>query len=520
MTSMLLSSEWMALTLKGLVLFVLGGAFAMSARRSSAAVRHGIWKLTLASALTLPVLSVCMPAVNVPVLPAGTPRVAVSEQPPTTRPAKRERSHVTMVHAGHPRHVLDASTAGASRLPSKHGAWAWQAVVLLWSVGTACFATKLLIDAWRVDRAARRMLPLPGVRWKHLIHALAERAGIKASVRIGLSTGLSAPITWGLRRPVILLPLGAEYWPDDRRRVVLLHELAHIQRRDHVWNLLGFLSLGLHWLNPLAWYAYRQLAIERERAADDWVLRTGVEGCDYASHLLALVRDLPRLRLTPWPASTMANGGSLRRRLQSLLDDRIPRSAVSTRTLLTVIPVAIALVGTLAPIHLSPSHARDQVITVEPSRASSTFWRLPSLGFWLGRGGEPGTQRSTLIPPLGSVIGGLASSRDEGAKLIPTLESVLGGLGASDDKGASLIPPVIWARAANAHDTDEAPADPAATARPTKEEPAAKQRGGLLPRLPPIAWRLGALRTPETVQNSAASHEHDGDPPPCSERPH
>lgn len=556
MISTLLSSEWIEFPLKGLILFVLGGACAMLARRSSAAVRHGIWTLTLGSALTLPILSVCVPSVSVPVLPAGMLRTAASEHWPAARPAAGERSHAAASHAGCPRHVpVDASTAGSGRLLPKHGAWALRAFVLLWSCGTVCFAAKLFANAWRADRAARRRRPLPGIGWTLLIHTLAERAKITASIRVGVSPGVSTPITWGVRRPVVLLPLGARDWSDDRRSTVLLHEFAHIQRRDHIWNLLGFLSLGLHWLNPLAWHAHRQMTIERERAADDWVLRAGMEGCDYASHLLALVRDLPRLRLAPWPTSTMANGAGLRCRLHSLLDDRIPRGPLSTRILLTMIPVAVALLGTLAPMHLSPSHAQERIITSpekvsasrgsqssrahvltpyharsvvsasevptttlrsdtekrsetsesattsEPSTTSSMLWRIPPLRSWLGRRGEPREERSSLIPPL---------------------ESVIGGRTTADEEEASLLPPLIWATTALARDRGKAPAEPAAAAPPTKAKSVDERRGSLIRRLAPAAWRLGALGRPGVGQTSATSHEReaDDDPTRCPEKTH
>lgn len=499
MTSTLFSLEWMEFFVKGLILFLLGGACAMLARRSSASVRHGIWTLTLGSVLALPALSICMPSVNIPVLSARPLRTGVCERMPAAGP---ERSNAAVSPAGYPTHVVGTSTVRPDRLPSKHGTWTLRVVVFLWSCGIACFAAKLLVDAWRADRATRRMRPLPGAGWTRLIHTLAERAKIAASVRIGVCPGLSTPITWGLRRPVILLPLGAEDWPDDRRTTVLLHELAHIQRRDHIWNLLCFLSLGLHWLNPLAWYAYRQLAIERERATDDRVLRAGIEGCDYASHLLALVRDLPRFRLAPWPTSTMANSVGLRCRLHSLLDERISRAPLSTRMLLIIIPVAVALLAMLAPMHLSSSQAQEQIIEFqetmsgsrggqstwvhefaphhaislnrdsqvqtrnlrpdteegreasdlvtasEPSRSSCRLWRIPPLGSWLGRRGEPREGRSSLIPPLKSVIGELA---------------------ASGDKRAGLLPPLTGAMPALVRDMDKTAVDPSAVDPATKE---------------------------------------------------
>lgn len=493
MTSTLFSSEWLELSLKGLLLFTIGGVCAMSTRRSSAAVRHGVWTLTLGSVLTLPVLSVCMPSVNVPVLPAVTLRAAVSGQPPTATTAAGERSPAAVSHAGYQKYVQAASTAGTGQFPSKHAAWALQTVVLLWLCGTACFASKLLLDAWRTNRAVRRMRPLPGAGWTRLIDKLVKRAKITASIRIGLSPGLPTPITWGLRHPVILLPLGAGDWPDDRRRAVLLHELAHIRRLDHLWNLIGFLSLGVYWLNPMAWYAYRRLAIERERATDDWVVHMGVEGCDYASHLLAIVRDVPRLVPGPWLTSTMADRAGLRCRLHSLLDDRIRRDPLSTRILLTMIPVAVALLVTVAPVHLSSSHAQEKIIALpdkvegawgthstrshEPTPGSAVSvveaFQFPTTTRRPDTGEGPEASESTTgsaspgtsskfwrIPPLESWLGRLGEPREGAGGLIPPLESVIKWSAASNDDTASMLPPLIWAMTALARDSGKVPVDP------------------------------------------------------------
>ena len=81
-------------------------------------------------------------------------------------------------------------------------------------------------------------------------------------------------------------------WSDERRRVVLLHELAHVLRGDAVTHLLARTALALHWWNPLAWTVWREFLNERERATDDLVLGAGTMASDYASHLLEIARTM------------------------------------------------------------------------------------------------------------------------------------------------------------------------------------------------------------------------------------
>ena len=89
------------------------------------------------------------------------------------------------------------------------------------------------------------------------------------------------PMTWGCLPAVgplpgagarVLLPAEAEEWPEDRRRAVLLHELAHVKRRDCLSQLIAQLACAVHWFNPLIWLAGHRMLVERERACDDLAL--------------------------------------------------------------------------------------------------------------------------------------------------------------------------------------------------------------------------------------------------------
>ena len=99
-------------------------------------------------------------------------------------------------------------------------------------------------------------------------------------------------MTWGVLYPKVLLPEESEQWPEDRRSVVLLHELAHAQRWDYLTHLITRLVCALYWFNPLVWLAARRMIAERERACDDIVLRHGAEPADYAEQVLEISAGL------------------------------------------------------------------------------------------------------------------------------------------------------------------------------------------------------------------------------------
>ena len=134
------------------------------------------------------------------------------------------------------------------------------------------------------------------------------------------STHPSLLVTWGLARPKVILPAAADAWTDARARVVLSHELAHIRRGDWIVQLSAELLRAFYWFNPLLWIACRRLRLESEHACDDEVMSRGVEGTDYATHLIELARALNQRRHMWFPAPAMARPSSLERRVRAMLN--------------------------------------------------------------------------------------------------------------------------------------------------------------------------------------------------------
>jgi hypothetical protein len=138
-------------------------------------------------------------------------------------------------------------------------------------------------------------------------------------------------VTWGFVHPKVILPTDAETWSHERARVVLWHELAHIRRGDWLIQIFAQMLLALYWFNPLLWAACRQLRLESEHACDDEVVSRGVDGSDYAAHLVDLARAL-RPRTNMWfPAPAMARPSSLQRRVRAMLNNARDRRSISLR---------------------------------------------------------------------------------------------------------------------------------------------------------------------------------------------
>jgi len=183
------------------------------------------------------------------------------------------------------------------------------------------------------------------------------------------SPDVSLPLTTGVVRPVVLLPVGAATdWPVSRLEAVLVHEFAHVRRNDLVGHLLGRIVCALQWFNPMSWFAVRRLVREAERSCDDEVLQYGARPSTYAEHLLDVLKA-GRGRPVPAPALSMARRADLEGRVLALLDPGTRRGRLGRRVGAMVSLGAVAVVVLVA---LPSSGAGDQVTRRSGASANDT----------------------------------------------------------------------------------------------------------------------------------------------------
>jgi hypothetical protein len=196
-----------------------------------------------------------------------------------------------------------------------------------------------------VRRLARHARPAD-TRWRLLLEDASERARITRRVKLLVSRDIAVPMTWSGGRPTVLLPANAIDWTDDRARVVLLHELAHVRRADWFTHALARVLVALHPFNPLAWIALAAMTRDRERACDDFVLAQGTRPSDYAQHLLDITRaGVGSASYAIAPA--MARASELEGRLLSILTPhrREPRRLATLSLTGAAVAVTLAVAG-------------------------------------------------------------------------------------------------------------------------------------------------------------------------------
>jgi beta-lactamase regulating signal transducer with metallopeptidase domain len=330
----------------GLVLratLLLGVAWAVAAALrkagASAASRHVAWLLGVAGLLVLPILWWLAPPLRLPILRPEAASAAAALPPP----------------------------AGAA--PATLGSLPWEAASwLVYGLGAAALLLRFALCRRLVSRLWRDAEPAGDAAWQDLLSRLSGQLSLSRPVELRIACGPVMPMTWGTLSPKILLPAEARAWPAERRRLVLLHELAHVARCDSLSRSAASLACALYWFHPGAWLAARRLRLEQEFAADDRVLAAGAGARSYALSLLELARCVED---KSWPdhAPAMAGACQLERRLLSIT---APVHRERPGTAFLSVSAAAAVAATLAiatGLPVRPLSALSDRLEMEPAIA-------------------------------------------------------------------------------------------------------------------------------------------------------
>jgi HEAT repeat protein/beta-lactamase regulating signal transducer with metallopeptidase domain len=385
-----------ALSVKGALILSLAAMTALVLRRAAAASRHLVWSLALASLLVLPLLSVALPAWQWSVFPdeflsheslsattTPSPAAIVVEKPalaaradaaPATagvhtndvsaaqRAGQSTRSfdalksgttseadHNSPVASATAAAPIESSVAYEAQSLRNRSLWGWiQWAMIGWLAGAALIVAHLFVGVARIWQLARRAETVRDADWLMLVERLSRRIALTQTVALRRSARVTMPMACGLFRSSILLPADADDWSRERREVVLLHELAHVKRRDCLTQLMAQVACAIYWFNPLVWMATRRLRIERERACDDQVLDAGAKASDYADHLLDIARSMGAAPSALVAAVAIARRSQLEGRLLAILDPRLRRRALDRATVTFIAIVMLSLVLPLA----------------------------------------------------------------------------------------------------------------------------------------------------------------------------
>ncbi len=350
------------------------------ARRAQPALRHAIAAGSLVAVVLLPVASKLLPAVNVPVLSAPAPaapatvttdpaplsiEVSSDETPPpatagaidvpaaqpiVTEPVRQKAPAPVLL-------ARVASLAKQSFLSSRN--WTRFAIVM-WGLVAMGLLVRLALAFGRAHRIAARALLITDEFLRVEVERACRALRVTRWIDVAVSDEIAVPMVIGLRNPCIVLPVSAEQWSRERTGVVLLHEIAHIRRRDCVSMLFARVVCAVLWLHPLVVLLSRHVRRESERACDELVLSTGVRGSDYAEHLISIAR-LSVLR-DPLASSTLAFAArsTLEQRVSSILSGHSRATSRRMMAVLATLAVAVfAATAAVRPTRAEPAATCD-----------------------------------------------------------------------------------------------------------------------------------------------------------------
>jgi TonB family protein len=315
-----------------ILLFALGATALL--RRRAAAIRHLVLSAAVVSAVALPAVEWVVPAWH---LPLGSSSLVRLEQRPEHRAAVETPPQGGFVAVGREgfasvRPLMDGELPGA-----------------VWITGVTISLFLLLVGLGRLAWVASRAQRVVQGPWTDLAREISARYSLRRPVVLLQSDHPTMTVTWGLVRPRVILPVSARDWPEDRARVVLCHELAHILRGDWAIQMAAEILRSVYWFNPLVWIACKHLREDSERACDDAVLNFGVDASEYATQLLNLARAFESRRRMWLPAPEMARPSSLEGRIRAMLNARINRQPITRSAgLLTIVAITAVAVSVAA----------------------------------------------------------------------------------------------------------------------------------------------------------------------------
>src|SRR5437660_1409421 len=305
-------------------------------RRRSSALRHHVWAAAILALLVLPFLALLLPAWHSSALGSA----AALWSPAHANTASSNSYAIPSI-------IIEAVAASPAfnKLVI--------AVLFVWAPGFSFVFLRLAAGLARLAWVSAHAKPIFDEDWMRTVFKLSQFHRLARSVRLlQCDSSLAMPLTWGIFRPVIVLPSDATDWPEDRRRIVLSHELAHIARNDWLLQICAELTRAIYWFHPLVWLAAAQLRQESERACDDAVLLSGIAPSHYASQLLDLARTLKNSHHGWSTALAIARPTNLERRFIAMLNPNLNRERVSRKTRLLARIAAVCLLLPLAALRL------------------------------------------------------------------------------------------------------------------------------------------------------------------------
>ena len=352
--------------LQAITIVGVAAIFATLARRPS--VRHALWTAGVVGSLLLPVAALVLPTIRV------TQPEFIRTTLASVAPEREMPSTPIAPPALEPPDGLRLVAETPASIDRDLLVW------MVWALGAIAFLLLVIRRALRVRTLLRGAKPVTSQtvldEWAALLgrYSMNQKAAILAS-----TADPAAPATCGLLRSRVLLPAHHDSWSRERVSAVLAHELAHVARRDCLTQTAAQVASAIYWFSPLHRYAERRMAMERERACDELVLRAGLSPRSYATALVDAERDAVDGAAPASLVLAMASPvkSELEHRVEHILEGE-PERAMGLLARLAVASLTAAVVVVTSSVRLEAALPGD-VRGVPPSQGMEPDQRRDSV---------------------------------------------------------------------------------------------------------------------------------------------
>lgn len=429
------------LLLRVVAVLVVATLIVTAMHRQSASLRALTWTAALTGALVLPLISLASPSLEIGVLPAERATVApivvashrgdadaaipapvvANARTEIARPVESTVAERTIAESNTDARTTAERSVPASAQPATAtvftytqtteplaqrrtigelapGVFTWFTAraslatlfVGIWTIGALLLLVRLALSHKRLDDLVASAGSADN-NWHATVDAVRVELGIRRRVDVRTSHDIDIPAVAGVFSPVLLLPASI-HWSASDRRVVVLHELAHVARWDALAQLMGHVACAIYWFIPLTWYAARHAGALREQACDNVVLGAGTRASTYAERLLTLSRAPMSTTLEP-VALAMARPARIQRRVLGILDPNARRTRLSASFTTTFIAASLAMVAFVAIVQPVAASEPVQVRPTPPRPPAPPSPPAPP---------APPSARTAAVPPAPS----------------------------------------------------------------------------------------------------------------------
>ncbi len=237
-----------------------------------------------------------------------------------------------------------------------------------WLAGVVVFHLRSVVGWMAAQRLRHRGVCRAPDPWPEVLRDLSARLRVSKPVALLETCLAEVPVVIGYLRPAILVPAGMlAGMPAAQVEAILLHELAHIQRRDYLVNLLQTIVEGFLFYHPAIWWLSGVIRAERENCCDDLVVAASGDAREYAAALTALEQT----RWAADEAALAATGGSLVKRIRRLLNQP---EGLTWAPFLSAGILTLVVAGALAAWQASVPAQNQMPPPTQPKISRFTIW--------------------------------------------------------------------------------------------------------------------------------------------------